>query len=172
MNAMGVARMRKGCTRCGEKTDNFGPDKRRTDGLQSHCRPCKARAQLLYGKRPEIAKRNRILGRLRRLSDPSFQKKSNAKLRKWRKKNEETLRAASRLDRAGRLKLRLAARNAVNNALRDGRITKDPCEKCGTTSKVHAHHHHGYSSKHRLDVRWLCARCHAFEHWPLENIGW
>jgi len=50
------------------------------------------------------------------------------------------------------------ARNAVRNAVRDGRITKQPC-KCGET-KVQAHHH-DYSKP--LDVEWLCFRCHRNE---------
>lgn len=51
------------------------------------------------------------------------------------------------------------ARTAVGNALRDGRITKTPCEVCGAL-KVQAHHD-DYAKP--LDVRWLCFRCHR-EH--------
>lgn len=51
------------------------------------------------------------------------------------------------------------ARTAVGNALRDGRITKTPCEVRGTT-KVQAHHD-DYAKP--LEVRWLCFRCHR-EH--------
>jgi len=52
------------------------------------------------------------------------------------------------------------ARNAVAYAIRVGKLTKKPCEKCGET-KVQAHHD-DYSRP--LDVRWLCSRCHGIEH--------
>lgn len=49
------------------------------------------------------------------------------------------------------------ARNAVNNALRDGRLVKESCQHCGTTDKVEAHHS-DYSRP--LDIEWVCFRCH------------
>ncbi len=48
------------------------------------------------------------------------------------------------------------ARAAVGNALRDGRLTKKPCENCGDP-KVQAHHE-DYARP--LDVKWLCFKCH------------
>lgn len=53
------------------------------------------------------------------------------------------------------------ANNAVNNALRDGKIEREPCFFCGATEKLHAHHE-DYS--HPLDVVWLCASCHGKLH--------
>lgn len=49
------------------------------------------------------------------------------------------------------------ARFAVSNAVRDGRLARKPCEKCGRTDRVQAHHH-DYSKP--LDVEWLCFVCH------------
>lgn len=54
-----------------------------------------------------------------------------------------------------------AARVAVGNAIQSGKLTKCPCEVCGTTHLVHAHHD-DYSKA--LDVRWLCPKHHAAEH--------
>jgi len=51
------------------------------------------------------------------------------------------------------------ARAAVSNALRDGRLVRQPCKVCGAT-KVQAHHH-DYGRP--LDVEWLCFRCHRNE---------
>lgn len=53
-----------------------------------------------------------------------------------------------------------AAHNAVNNAVRDKRLFKEPCEMCGEL-KVHAHHD-DYSKP--LEVRWLCVHHHALIH--------
>jgi hypothetical protein len=56
---------------------------------------------------------------------------------------------------------KVRARHTVYNALRAGKLAKQPCEKCGTINDVHAHHD-DYSAP--LDVRWLCARDHAILH--------
>lgn len=54
------------------------------------------------------------------------------------------------------------ATNAVNNALRDGKIAKpEHCEDCGTKCKPHGHHD-DYEKK--LEVRWLCNDCHKERH--------
>lgn len=53
------------------------------------------------------------------------------------------------------------ARNVVSSAIRDGKLLRQPCEGCGTTENVEAHH----TDYHRpLDVRWLCFPCHRSEH--------
>jgi hypothetical protein len=49
---------------------------------------------------------------------------------------------------------------AVGNAIRDGRLTRQPCEICNK-QKAHAHHD-DYSKP--LDVRWLCTKHHAEWH--------
>lgn len=54
-----------------------------------------------------------------------------------------------------------AAHIKVGNAIRGGRLVRQPCEHCNTTERVHAHHE-DYSKP--LAVRWLCAACHGFEH--------
>lgn len=57
---------------------------------------------------------------------------------------------------------RYKARRAVSNAIRDGRLVRGPCERCGWVGKTHGHHD-DYSKP--LDVRWLCFRCHiGHEH--------
>ncbi len=49
-----------------------------------------------------------------------------------------------------------AARVAVGNALRDGRLVRKPCEACG--SEKSQAHHDDYSKP--LDVRWFCFKHH------------
>jgi hypothetical protein len=61
----------------------------------------------------------------------------------WRKNNPE----------------KYKAHNAVNNALRDGKITKpSACEICGNERPLHGHH---YDYALPLDVIWICEECHA-----------
>lgn len=55
---------------------------------------------------------------------------------------------------------------AVNNAVRDGRLTKQPCEVCGDP-KVEGHHD-DYSRP--LAVRWLCDTHHKEHHRNLREI--
>ena len=52
------------------------------------------------------------------------------------------------------------ARHMVSNAVRDGRLIREPCEKCG---REYTHGHHDDYSR-PLDVRWLCPPCHFAEH--------
>jgi hypothetical protein len=52
------------------------------------------------------------------------------------------------------------AHTAVSNAVRDGRLKKEPCLFCND-ERVHGHHR-DYSEP--LVVIWLCARCHHRLH--------
>lgn len=55
-----------------------------------------------------------------------------------------------------------AARIALGNAVRDGRVVKpDGCERCGEARRIHGHHE-DYSKP--LEVVWLCAPCHGARH--------
>lgn len=57
---------------------------------------------------------------------------------------------------------RRRANTAVSNAVRDGRLVKQPCGDCG--APVAQAHHDDYDRP--LAVRWLCTRCHAATHNP------
>lgn len=72
--------------------------------------------------------------------------------RKYREKNKE----------------KLIAHCAINNAIRDGRVTaKTECEICNEVAS-HAHHH-DYSKP--LDVWWLCGECHRYLHRLLRSVA-
>ena len=49
------------------------------------------------------------------------------------------------------------SRQKLNNAVRDGRIVRQPCEVCGTTEKVQAHH---TDYRKWNDVKWYCFKHH------------
>jgi hypothetical protein len=58
------------------------------------------------------------------------------------------------------------ANSAVSNAKVSGKLKVQPCEACGSTYKVEAHHT-DYSKP--LDVRWLCRKHHLAEHKRLRS---
>lgn len=63
--------------------------------------------------------------------------------------------------RRARYPLKATARNAVSNGLRDGKLTREPCEVCGDPDTQA--HHDDYSKP--LEVRWLCFKHHReIEH--------
>lgn len=57
-------------------------------------------------------------------------------------------------------KIKRNAQAKVRRALKTGRMTRLPCERCGNP-KTYGHHP-DYSKP--FDVIWLCPRCHAKEH--------
>lgn len=63
--------------------------------------------------------------------------------------------------RLSRTPLGRAAHLAVRRALKNGTLTRKPCETCGSTSLVHAHHDDYLKP---LVVRWLCPKCHVRHH--------
>ena len=73
-------------------------------------------------------------------------------------RQEHMKRTAARWNEANPLAYK--AHYAVTNAVRDGRLKREPCLFCGA-EKVHAHHR-DYSKP--LDVLWLCPKCHHRLH--------
>ncbi len=63
---------------------------------------------------------------------------------------------------------KIAARQAVRNALRRGNIIKpESCSNCKVMDKIYAHHHAGYDLENQLNIIWLCKQCHWREHGKL-----
>ena len=94
--------------------------------------------------------------------------------KRWRDANRELIKQRSReiyepkRKREWEPSEKTHARNVLNSAVRYGKITPKPCERCGADPKRHngssdVHAHHDDYSK-PLDVRWLCAECHIEYH--------
>lgn len=78
----------------------------------------------------------------------SYKQSTKKAKRKWQEKN----------------KVKRAVHAITGNAIRAGMLIKQPCEVCGSTVRIHAHHD---DYLRPLSVRWLCATHHA--QWHDEN---
>lgn len=154
----------KQCFKCQRELplSDFYKHKQMTDGHLNKCKECaKKDAKEVRGKnidyyreydrnRPNARERNRkfLAAEKERLKDPAYREKRNALKKRWAEENT----------------IKRAAHIITGNAIRDGKLIKQPCEKCGEL-KVEAHH---YDYSRPLEVNWLCKKCHA-EHHKLER---
>lgn len=133
----------KTCKRCQQRlfSSMFYKHSMMADGRLNICIECT--------KRRVLEHRQRNIERIRaydreRAKTPKRRLKITKNSERWRRENPE----------------RYKAHTAVHNAIRDGRLHRQPCENCGET-KVHAHHD---DYEKPLEVRWLCAVCHSEHH--------
>lgn len=56
------------------------------------------------------------------------------------------------------------AQNTVGNAIREKKLFRKPCEVCGTSERIHAHH---MDYDEPLNITWLCAAHH--QQWHAKN---
>jgi hypothetical protein len=59
----------------------------------------------------------------------------------------------------------------VHSMIKQGTLIPQPCEVCGTTIDVQAHHYKGYKKEDWLNVKWYCHLHHAGEHARLRQTG-
>lgn len=142
--------MEKACFKCGETKPlaAFYRHAMMADGHLNKCRDCTKKD----------VRQHRIV--------------NSERVREYdRKRSSEPHRVAARKD-AYRAEWdnhpdRMKARNALGNAVRDGRVQKLPCAFCGAAEALEAHHH-DYTKP--LDVTWLCKPCHRRFH-ALERMA-
>jgi len=133
----------KVCMCCGveKPVSEFYKHKAMSDGYLGKCKGCqKANSMKNYHKNWE----DRVSYEKTRNKDPDRKAKMLGYQRRSREDNPE----------------RYKANNAVNNAIRDGKLKREPCEKCGA-AKAQAHHE-DYSKP--FDIEWLCRKCHVIHH--------
>lgn len=135
---------RKRCFKCGQvkPLDEFYRHKGMRDGRLNKCKACtKADVQSNYrGNRTAKQQYER-----KREQTPGRRAKKLEYMRRARQSHPEKYKAT----------------NAVNNAIRDGRLVRGPCEIAGCERKAEAHHE-DYAKP--LEVRWLCRRHHRSKH--------
>ena len=126
----------KKCGACGEvkPSPEFHKRAASVDGLSARCKKCQREYDVARRDCPK-RKAHRDSNRHR------WAHKQTEYNSAWRKRNPE----------------KYAAHVALNNAVRDGKITKGVCAECGTAD-VEAHHD-DYTKP--LEVRWLCAKHHG-----------
>ena len=115
-----------------------------------------------FYKHPSTA--DGFLGKCKRCTNEDVSKNRNARRQQY--KNYERRRFSTperkakvaEYQRAHRMRHpeKYTARNILNNAVRDGRVIKYPCEVCGDAKSQG--HHADYSKP--LEVRWLCFKHH------------
>jgi hypothetical protein len=110
---------------------------------------------------------------LRRLEDPVWREKEldrqrakTAKSRAAGKKPSEEASKRGREKWLGANQHKRKAHFAVSNALRDKRLFRKPCEKCGDENSEA--HHDDYLKP--LDVRWLCKKHHNEHHVEMRRL--
>jgi hypothetical protein len=129
----------KTCSKCGETKplDEFYRHPQMTDGRLGKCKECtKKDVKRRYDMNPEVI--------------AAYE----------RKRTQTPHRKAKAIEyqhtRRTKFPEKYKARQAVANAIRDGRLVRQPCEVCGSLN-VEAHHD-DYSKP--FDVRWLCFKHH------------
>jgi len=127
----------KECKRCKEdlSLSAFNKNQSAQDGLQTYCRSCQLEANREWSERnPEI---RRAQLRRQQLRNPTRKRRSDpAKQRAVR---------------------------AVYRAIQRGDLERpEQCPSCGGSDSPIQGHHDDYEK--RLEVTWLCARCHGRLH--------
>lgn len=98
-------------------------------------------------------------------------KKRDIERVKERRSNGDPIIDKTKSNWANRNPEKRTAQYAVSNAIRDGKLfRKTECEHCSLSGKIQAHHW-SYMPEHRLDVIWLCTKCHGAEHRRLNDLG-
>ena len=132
---------KKRCFKCGEEKslDNFYKHPMMKDGTVNKCKECNKK-DVAENYRANI--NHYINYEKERFKRPERKKQIKEYQRKRRSLNYE----------------KYKANNIISNAIRDGKLSKKPCEICGDLNSEA--HHYDYSKP--LDVKWLC-RAHHLE---------
>jgi len=114
----------------------------------------------------ECAKKDSDDNFKRKMQDPDWQIKERARQRA-KEENRRQLGLVKKYNKSPVPKgQRKEKYGKYENAIRDGRLTRKPCEVCGKNETQG--HHEDYAKP--LDVVWLCTRHHSDRHIHLRNM--
>lgn len=159
----------KACSQCKffKPHDEFYSHPKMRDGHVGKCKECtKARVRAYYAANVDKCKeydKNRAMLPHRvsaRLAYQATERGKEAVSRGHKKYNKSPLKKRAMRRYEERYPSKRLAHIKCGNAIRDGRLIRQPCETCGE-AKSQAHHD-DYSKP--LDVRWLCSKHHAEWH--------
>lgn len=103
-----------------------------------------------------------------RYKDPEIRRKQLEANKKWSKENPEKV-GVYKKDFLARRPNNQKARSKVGYMIRRGYWTAQPCDVCGATESVEAHHD-SYAEAHWTTVRWLCKAHHEQWHQSLDPV--
>lgn len=138
----------KKCSSCKELLDvsKFHKSKTGSHGVASYCKTCNAKYLQDWS--------NKNRSRVNELSRKSY----NNNLHYFRKRD---------LKRRLEQPWKIEAKNAVNYAIKVGKLKREPCVVCGKENVIG--HHEDYSNK--IDVTWLCRPHHIARHQEMDKLG-
>ena len=143
----GIEYWRCGTCKIYKSNSEYYEDGKTAVGISSVCKSCHI-ACAIRTRDPENARQNNVIymRRARALNPIKFLERDRLAGAKKRKLSPE----------------KVAARNAVNSAVKRGDLVKPKsCENCGQEKRLTGHHD-DYTKP--LMVRWLCYSCHGKEH--------
>lgn len=149
------------CFKCQIEKDIilFYKHKEMADGHLNKCIECTKNDVLLRTQDPAAKERIVAYDKLRS-KDPSRIAKCKIYVKRKRLNNPEYF-ANNRKEYRRLFPGKYKATNKVNNAIRDGRLVKQPCVICSTMEDLEAHHE---DYRKYLDVIWFCATHHKAYH--------
>lgn len=147
----------KRCCTCGAllPLSCFHNDKGKKDGKSCRCKECAKKATREWSEANKERKKK---------NDSEYAKTDKAKKQReeYRKSQRgKEISAESRKKWNEKNPKKYHAQVMAHNAIRDGKLIKQPCEVCGREDRVHAHH---CDYDKPLDVMWLCPICHRAWH--------
>lgn len=136
--------MFKICFKCevSQPIDNFYKHKQMADGHLNKCKDCARKDVIEHRKNNDSV---REYDKWRYYNDVDRQLQIKETTINWINNNPEARKAHS----------------ILGNAVRSGKIIKQPCQVCGDTYRTHGHHK-DYAEP--LKVEWYCAKHHQRHH--------
>lgn len=158
-----ILRNMKTCFKCGTPKDinDFYRHPGMKDGRLGKCKEC-CKSENTANRREKIdyyqeydrergSLPHRVEARTEYQKTPEGHKKHVAGAIAWGKRNPR----------------KRAAHTLLKNAIRDGKLRRMPCEKCGSPRSQG--HHENYDEP--LVVVWLCAKHHSERHKEMRKLG-